>query len=229
MYLVYAPKSHLRERIVQLLQGRFDLALARSWEELEELASRATCTIIAIERFENWLDLEKLLIFRQRHRVRPVIIVTHGDAHNIRSLQNIPINATIFLSELDHKLTDAIRYHCSVHFLRRVAELFKNDVRLPSQLREALVYLLLTDHPPPSIDELARIVGCDRTTLNRQLGRITGFNGACTMKGIVDWIVLLRAVLRKTPKESWSEIAGKFGHSGSVSAGLSPRHGYAWA
>ena len=122
MYLLFAPQGHLRERITRLLGSRFDLILAKSWDELEQRTVEATCTLIAIDRFDNWIQRERLHVFRERHHVRPLIVVTQGDAYNIRHLQNIPVNATIFLSELDKKLPEAIRYHCSADFLKRLAE-----------------------------------------------------------------------------------------------------------
>jgi len=211
MYLLFAPQGHLRERITRLLGSRFDLILAKSWDELEQRTVEATCTLIAIDRFDNWIQRERLHVFRERHHVRPLIVVTQGDAYNIRHLQNIPVNATIFLSELDKKLPEAIRYHCSADFLKRLAESFKKEARLPATLREALVYLLASDRPPRSVGELAGIIGCDPTTLNRQVRRVLDPDTSLTMKDVIDWVLLLQAVLRKGPKDSWVVIAAAFG------------------
>lgn len=211
MYLLFAPKEYLRERMTGLLAKRLDLLLASNWDELEAMTLNATCSVIAIDRFDNRMDVEHLRLFRQRHAVRPLIVVTQGDPSNIRKLSSISIDELVFLPEVERELFQKIHQSCSVDFLLRLAEEFKGERKLPLTLREALSYLLRSDQPPPSVEELALVIGCNRTTLNRQLRRAYGPTSGPTMKDVIDWVLLVRAILRKGPQRPWARIAEELG------------------
>lgn len=95
--------------------------------------------------------------------------------------------------------------------LSMLEEAVRLQKNIPPKLREALMLLLDSPIPIISVKELAIRTKSDRTTLYRQWRNTFARALEMSLKDLIDWILLLRAMSWRLTGASWSSVAYRAG------------------
>jgi hypothetical protein len=106
------------------------------------------------------------------------------------------------LEALDVSLIAAIRGAVDEDPLERLAHRIEKNRDLQPKLRQALALACRVDVPVRSVGDLASRVGRDRRILHLHSKEQTP-----TLKECLDWILLAKALRRKSPARSWESVA----------------------
>jgi AraC-like DNA-binding protein len=82
---------------------------------------------------------------------------------------------------------------------------------LPPRLREALALACDERRGIRTVERLASSAGCDRRTLWTHWKSVVGGDGELRLQDFVHWLLLLRAVHRKTAELAWADVADEIG------------------
>lgn len=190
----------------ELLSAHFDVKQSRRWIEFEAMAPEAACGIVFIEDLQD-PDFEKLLVYRARHPLRPLVLITRFDPQSAKMLKSIRVDEVVWTFEMEDSLLPAVRRGCSAHLLMMVGEAFRTNDALPAELRDAMRHVLQSPRPVLDQGQLCRVVGCDRSTLVRQWNQYIAGPEPPTLKTFLDWVILLRALNGKGRAFTWSSVA----------------------
>lgn len=185
------------------------------WCTWEQTAPRAACSIVCIGWLASSPDFPRLRDFKSRHPHHPVVLVTRWDPENARCIKDLPVEEVVWFGEVNLNLEDAVRRACAREFnyVRCMAVPFEEAKQLPAALCTALAHACRSPHPVGTVNRLAAATGTDRRILAAQWRQVFGANPPLSLKGFLRWILLLRAVGRKTPSEKWSAVAAWIGVS----------------
>jgi hypothetical protein len=82
---------------------------------------------------------------------------------------------------------------------------------LPQRLREALALACDERQPIRTVERLAAMAGCDRRTLWAHWKQSAGRHTPLRLQDFLHWLLLLRAVHRKTLERPWAQVAEEIG------------------
>jgi len=88
---------------------------------------------------------------------------------------------------------------------------FSEAKHLLTTLREALAYACRSERPVHSINELAAAVNRNRRSLWHQWTQAVGSSPPLRLQDFLHWILLLRALGRKSPERTWAAVAEDLG------------------
>lgn len=197
-------------RIGAALGASETIVWADSWEEFERALPIATCAIVVL----GWLqcgdvDERRLGSLKERHPLRPVVLVTSKDADNARALRSMAVDEVVWLSEIESGLWTAVRRARANVSRQRLAGAVDHALHLDRPLQRAIRYACNAERPVRSIGQLAAASGCDRRTLWRHWHDAVDARVSLRLEDVLDWLLLLHAVSRKTPVRSWSSVAAE--------------------
>ncbi|MBW3655563.1 MAG: hypothetical protein KY444_05625, partial [Gemmatimonadetes bacterium] len=118
----------------------------------------------------------------------------------------------VWTGEIQRYLGPIVEQTCSCEFnhVRCLAVPFEKALQLPPALRRALAQACREEQPVVSVNQLAQIAGINRRTLWHQWNSVSGIS-SLRLQDFLHWILLVRAVGRKTPEKTWSDIAEEMG------------------
>jgi hypothetical protein len=210
MLTVLMQDRNSNQRIATALGSGEPVVWAEHWEEFERVLPFATCAIVVL----GWLrgsdlDARRLGSLKERHPLRPMVLVTSKDADNARALRTTVIDEVVWLSEIDAGLWPAVlRARTSVVRQHLIGALDR-ALLLDRTLQRAIRYACNAERPVRSIGQLAASCGCDRRTLWRHWHHAVSAHVSLRLEDVLDWLLLLYAIGRKTPAQSWSNVAAE--------------------
>jgi hypothetical protein len=143
------------------------------------------------------------------------VLVTREDADNARCLSGVDVVEVLWLREIENRLAAAVSRACAVGSVARLAAVLDRSDRLPQKLRCALRDACLAQHTPRTVCRLAANAGCHRSTLWTQWRKaMDADEAACPelrLEDVLDWLLLLSAVERKSPELKWADVAYDLG------------------
>jgi hypothetical protein len=119
------------------------------------------------------------------------------------------VDEVVWLSEIEGGLWPAVRQARANVSRQRLAGAVDCALLLDRPLQQAIRYACNAERPVRSIGQLAAASGCDRRTLWRHWHDAVGPRGSLRLEDVLDWLLLLHAVGRKTPMRSWSSVAAE--------------------
>lgn len=183
------------------------------WDHLEHAIPAAKCSVVHVDQLDSNSALPKLSALKVRHPRHPVVLVTRWEFENARPLKDVSVEEVIWFWEIEQGLRPAVERICvrEPNYVRRLAAPLQEAEHLPATLREALAYACRGERPVHSINKLAAAVGRNRRSLWYQWTRAVGFSSSLRLQDFLHWILLLRALERKTPERTWAAVAEELG------------------
>jgi hypothetical protein len=212
MLTVYCREPVYCDRVKRALEPRESVRLADDWGRFEHTAAGSSCSVAVIPWLSGDPALTRLALFRARHPLHPLVLVTRGDMENARDLKALVVDEVVWTQEIDRGLDHAVGRTCVLNQARRMAEAIRRNPALPTKLREALATACASERPIRTVHKLAGAVGCDRRTLWTQWKQVMERADADPrLQDFLHWLVLLRATGRKTASRSWAAVAQEVG------------------
>ncbi len=183
------------------------------WGDLERAVQVAECSVIHVDRLDSSSALPQISALKTRHPRHPVVLVTRWDLENARQLKDVSVEEVIWLLEAQQALRPAVERTCAQDpsYVHCLAVPFEEAEHLPATLQEAIVYACRSERPVCSIKQLAAAVKSNRATLWHQWRKVVGAPSRLRLEDFLHWVLLLRAVGRKTSGRSWAEVAEELG------------------
>lgn len=205
------PKQIARLRAALAWDG--PVMVTTDWDRLARIIPLAQCSVILVPQLHSYEGGRNLSGLRARYPHHPIILVTDWDRENARRLKDISVDDVIWHREIEQSLRKTVEQVCAhtPNYARRLSLMFQEAENLPRALRDALGYACRSDRPVRSIKQIAIGVGSNRATLWHQWRRVVGFSSSLRLEDVLHWILLLRAIERKTPDRPWSAVARDMG------------------
>lgn len=203
-------------RLRSFLPREHSTTLAEHWSEVEQHAAGAPCLVVAIGSLRASPLVPRLAALRARQPHRPVVLVTHPDPDNTRHLKDVSVDEVVWCREAERELAAAVRRACGriTGALLHLAAPLEAAAHLPAALRTALGHACRSELPVRSVNQLAAAVGSDRRTLWYHWTRTVGPDAELRLQDFLHWVLLLRALARKTPDRTWASVASEVGVHG---------------
>lgn len=210
--LYTAERQHL-PRLRSALPPEQAVVLVEDWDRVESEGPSTDCSVVHLPWLNGSPVLPRLSAFKGRHPHHPVVLVTGWDPENARCLKDVYVEEVVWFREVERELSGAVERTCAhdYNYLRCLAMPIEEAEHLPATLRRALAYACRNERPVCSVKQLAAAAGCDRRTLWHQWNRTFGAGSPLRLQDFLHWVLLLRAVGRKTPGESWADVAESVG------------------
>lgn len=201
---VYCSAGQL-ERLAPSLRAHLpDAELTADWTRFERRAALSDCAVVVADDLGD--VVERLVAFRRRLPFHPIVLVTHNRGGNLPLIARLSVDELVWSSEACRELPRAVRRARAAGPLEQLARELEGAAHLGPQLRAALVHACRSPDFVPDVAGLVRPARCHRSTLNLQWRAAT--RGAdLRLQDFLGWIVLVRAVERRTPGRKWSAIA----------------------
>ena len=210
MLVLWAPDQEVRDRVLSVLDAEGDLRVAASWKEFRGAFGADACGIVAEPepRPELFGHLQAL---RARGGEGTLILALRRNPTVLRRLKDVIVEEVVWMDELSD-LPAAVRAAETDRRLQRMERRVREADHLPDTLVDAITRSLRSRPPLTSVQKLAVELERDRRTLWHHWRRAVDERGSgLTLKGFLDWIVLLRAAAMKTGSRSWHEVADELG------------------
>lgn len=210
MLALWSAEEKDRERILEQLGDGWNVRPAGSWEAFRRLYPAAVCAVVAAPDPDPDL-FARLQTLRREPTDPPVILVTRRDPGNLRELKNVLLEEVVWADALGEELETAVRRADSERWFRRLEARLRGASGIPPTLAAALVRALRRRPPFTSVQALAGEVDRDRRTLWHHWRNALDEDDELTLKGFLDWVLLLRAAAWKTEDRSWREVSEELG------------------
>jgi hypothetical protein len=207
---VYVADERYRQKVEKAAPAGREVKAVDDWESFERAAAASECSVVVIPWLDAKPETRRLAIFKARHPLHPVVLVTRGDIENARALKDLSVDEVVWLGEMERELADAVGRTCVLRQTRSLADALRGAAHLPARLREALASACEYERPLRTVEKLAASAGCDRRTLWHQWKQAVD-GGALRLQDFLHWLLLLRAAGRKTAGRPWSEVAEDVG------------------
>jgi hypothetical protein len=187
-----------------------DLVHCRDWDQFNRARSQASCSVLLIDCLRSDGIAARLRGGGYRPSDHPMVLVTRKDPESLRLVGSLGIEEVIWFEEIGTALLPAIQRAEGTVNLHRIAQ-WISESELPGRLRAALSQACRTSDPVQSVAQLALQVGCDRSTLCRQWQKATHLDNPLRLQDVLDWIVFLHGVARRSTGRKWAAIADEIG------------------
>lgn len=179
--------------------------------QFEALLHRASSGVAIIPDLHKTSDYDWLRRFKNRHPQVILVLVTelHGD--NARLLPGIGVEEVVWLHEVARRLQAAVVRAEGRSFLTRVADGFRKNLLIHPVLRDGLVEACLAPEAVHSVEELARRISRDRRSIYYHWQCAFGPSPHMTVKEILSWILLVKAMRQKADRITWGSVASVVG------------------
>lgn len=172
-------------------------------------------------------DADRAAVERVSSVQQPVVVVSAsaGIADNLVAFGAEWVRQRM----LERDLVEALSRARATSALAAISRTIDTNSTIPAKLRRALVYATIPHASIQSfgtsrlgsVERLARYVECDRSTLTAQWRSAwsrafaesapESVDPDLRLEDFVHWPLLIRAVVRKTGRQSWARIATRFG------------------
>lgn len=210
MLPLWAPEEDVRQQVLAVLDPVEELRVAATWPEFRQAFGDAGRGLVAEPdpRPELFGHLQALRSLRPGGTL---VLTLHRNPRVLRRLKDVIVEEVVWMDELAD-LPAAVHGADVQRRLHQLALRVRGADHLPSTLVEAVVLSLRSRPPLTSVQELSADLERDRRTLwhhwRNAVGRETS---RLTLKGFLDWILLIRATSMKTDSRSWYEVADEVG------------------
>ncbi len=213
MIAVYAANSRSISEMREILAADRGVVWLTDWQEFHELGRSASCAIMNIPWLSASPAFSQISVFRTRNPQCALALVTRWDPENARRLKGVFVDEIVWSREMRGDLANVIQQICSEEFnyVRCLAVPFREAEHLPFALRTALARACKDERPVCSVEALAQLTGCDRRTLWVQWTQSVGAESPLRLQDFIQWILLMRAVGRKRPDNTWGAVAKDLG------------------
>jgi DNA-binding response OmpR family regulator len=203
----YAERGALEARLREALQ-REKVLVYECWTTFQRVgltgASAATCILVDL-RGPLW---EELLRLRVERTSFPILLLTRFTRENARALAAVSLDQVLFLDEAtEPDIVSAIRSVRRRSLLHAAAATLRaNPMGLDPELAETLARACSAPIPIRTVHELARLMGCSRSTVARRWSAAAA--PASPPHRFIEWLLLMHALLIRTRTQSaWPDIA----------------------
>lgn len=212
MLQLYAADRGVIPEIRAAIPPGQELELINSIADFGRATPPADCSIAAIPSLATGSAASHLATFKMVHPEHPVILITAWDTENARLLKNLQVDEVVWTEEIGGYLRGVLNEACcsDLNHVRCLAVPIEHAQRLPVPLRRALAFACRNETPVQSINQLARVAGVNRRTLWQQWSSVVQ-GSSLRMQDFLHWILLIRALGRKTPDTSWNRVAEEMG------------------
>ncbi len=210
MLALWSREDEDRRRVREHLPEGREVRAAGSWEEFRRLYAQADCALVVAPDPEPDL-FARLQTLQRNPSDPPVVLVTRRDPSSLRKLKDVMLEEVVWTDALEEELAAAVRRADGERWFRRLESELEAASDLSPTLVAALTRALRRRPPLTAVQDLAGEVERDRRTLWHHWRKVIGEEDDLTLKGFLDWVLLLRAAARKTPDRSWREVAEELG------------------
>jgi len=210
MLAVFTQEGGPAKRIATALGDSEQVVWTDCWDGLERALPVVTCVVVVL----GWVrggdqDQRQLDSLKERYPLRPVVLVMSKDADNVRAVRSTAVEEVVWMSEIESGLWPAVRRARANVSRQRLAGAVDRALLQDPPLQRALLYACGAERPVKSIGQLAAACGCDRRTLWRHWRDVVAAKVSLRLEDVLDWLLLLHALGRKTPTRSWSRVAAE--------------------
>ena len=215
MILVYCNLTRDQHRVRSALPANEIVVITSGWEQMLHQLRDAWVAVILLPLLDEAQErrLREVGSMYVDARTPPVILLTRLEPENARRVRTASVDEVVWLREIDSILWPTIRRvglaSSSLRF--ELARSLRESTELPHPLRRALQMAATERKPIRSISELARRVGCGRSTLERQWRLIARDDTRWRLEDFLAGGLLIRALELKTPTRSWCSVADEHG------------------
>lgn len=210
MLVLWARDEEDRKRVLDRLPDPRNVRPSGSWEGFRRRYPEAGCALVVAPGPEPEL-LARLQTLRRHHPEPSIVLMTRRDPSGLRRLKDVVVEEVVWTDAPEEELDAAVRRAEAERRFRRMEEMLMEAREISPTLAAALARALRRRPPLNSVQSLAGQVDRDRRTLWHHWRNVVGEETDLTLKGFLDWILLLRAVARKTGGRSWRQVAGELG------------------
>lgn len=210
MLALWAPEVDVRERVLAVLDTESDVRVTTTWPEFRSAFADTGCGILAEPepRSELFGHLRSL---RSRRPDGALVLILRRNPRVLRRLKDVIVEEVVWMDRLAD-LPAAVKGAETERRLRRMERRVREADHLPDTLIDAVGRTLGSRPPLTSVQELAADLERDRRTLwHHWRNAVDEEQSGLTLKGFLDWILLLRATSMKTESRSWREVADEMG------------------
>ena len=194
------------ERIRDLADAE-QVAVTDDWGWFTARAGAASCLIVV----QRWLAaevIECLGALRRQLPLHPIVLATSKDADNARAVHRVAIEEVVWLHEIDATLWPAVQRASQRAFRHALAASIRATGGMSPVLRDALAVACTRELPFRSLGELASGIARSRGTIWYHWHRaFAGKVESPRAEDMVDWLILVHAVARKTNRRGWPDVA----------------------
>lgn len=205
MVIAFAhPDWH--ERIRDLTDSE-QVTVTDDWGRFTARAGAASCLIL-IQRWLGAEVIERLAAVRRQLPLHPIVLATSKDADNARAVHRVAIEEVVWLHEMEVTLWPAVQRASGRAFRHALAARIRATPGVSPVLRETLAVACTRELPFRSLRELAGGIARSRGTIWYHWHRaFAGKVKRPRAEDMVDWLILVHAVARKTNRRGWSDVA----------------------
>lgn len=210
MVALWAPDEDVRQQVLDVMDLEERIHVAATWGEFRGALADASCGVVAEPepRPELFGHLQSL---RSRDLDGTMVLALRRNPRVLRRLKDVIVEEVVWMDELSD-LPAAVRGARTERRLQQMEREVRRAEHLPETLVETVVRALRSRPPLTSVQELAGELERDRRTLwHHWRSAVDEEQSELTLKGFLDWIVLLRAAAMKTESRSWHDVADELG------------------
>jgi CheY-like chemotaxis protein len=207
MVLLYDATATHNVRWARSVPAGLEVILASDIATFDDVSARANGVVAFVRDDEDAAFIKCLRTLRTMYPLKFLIVVR--PSLDCPALP-VSVDAVVSVTLPEPMLWATVRDVEACGLFHRLADVIRSAETFPPLLRLALVHALLRPTPVSSIKELAAEIGCERRTLPRSWE--IHFNAKSDrLIDFLDWIMLLYAIGRKTPKRSWTVVSRDIG------------------
>jgi hypothetical protein len=209
--VVFGVNALPGDEVAQAL-GSLDWQRAGSASELENLARRACCAVVAIPRLSDPGVLAWFVPLLKRYPRVGWVLLTSFSRGNASRLVDLPgLSHVVWFEEIHTALAPTVVRVLQADTLACLATAIEAAGELPQELRLGLALACTMPRPPRTVAGLCRALGIEEGRW-RYLWR-KNMAGAASPKEFVDWLLLGVALCLRPIEGSWAAVANRMGLS----------------
>lgn len=204
-----------REQARAALPADTEVRASGAWEAFRTSLADATCGVVMAGRPSDAELFAELRLLREIEaedvgRDVPLVLCLPRSSAVIRRLKDVIVEEVVWLDEMEEELAPAVLRAEAERRFRGYRRRVEGAEELSPTLSRALGRAL-TRHPPvTTVQRLAEEVDRDRRTLWHHWHQTIAGDDGLTLKGFLDWVVLLRAGVERTATGNWGRVAEEF-------------------
>lgn len=224
VYLAVDDTEPLAERVVRVASIEIDVrpivAVA-----VRELRVRAWCAAV-VEGHVTAGTTYRISRVREMAPTVPRLLIARKDEYSSHACPTLDVASIVWENEVDRKLRAEIRRVRAGGIRAQVGLVASLDRDLQPVARRALIAVARVSPPVTSVAALAAMMGVSRSALWRAWHEPRGAT-RCRLEDLLDWLLLVEAVGRKTAAVTWADVSAQVGVHEHTIARIAPRlHGH---
>jgi hypothetical protein len=211
MRALFSSDRSLLRLIVAAMPKDIEVQAAYGTSQFEALLRVASTGVAVIPDLRDASEYDWLRRFKNQHPQKPIVLVTELRGDNVRYLPGVGVEEVIWLHELESMLQGAVVRAEGWSSLSWIADGFRKNLLLDPMLRKAIVEACVAREAVLSVEELARKVSRDRRSIYYHWQRAFGPSPPMTIKEVLSWLLLLKAIRLKANRITWGSVASLIG------------------